>query len=552
MTLPPAQPAPVPLDGDARTARRLGWLFLLLAPLAHGALTLAFGMDANWDLRNYHWYNGYALLNGRIDLDLLPAQMPTFYNPLLDVAFYGLASALPARVAGFVWGTVQGINLSLLFLLAQACLRVNVPMLRTVAAMLLALMGGLGGGTLGLLGTTFHDNLVSLGVIAALVVVARGLPLLKTGRLVMAFGRVAFAGLFAGAAMGLKNPTVIYAVGLCLAFLALPAHPVRRLFLAFFFGLGVLAGLAGTGGFWMIHLWHDYGNPVFPHMNHVFQSPFAAISDYVNASFFPASRLERLLFPFTFTFAPLTVGEVPWFDLRALALFVLVPLAALSALALRRIRPAGFGLADAAATRFLLVALTVTYALWVMMFCIYRYLVPLEMLAPLALVMAVGLLPLSRRWAVRVSIALLLVIQATVQPADWGRVPWPSPDGPGRWVTAEVPPIEDPHATMVLMGGYWAISHVIPSFPPGVRFVRIQSNFLQPDSVGNGYLAILKDKVSSHRGPYLMLSTIPDTAGAAKAALRLGLRLDPERCRPIPNNLGETLNLCAVARVAVE
>lgn len=552
MTLPPVQTDPVPLDGDARTARRLGWLFLLLAPLAHGALTLAFGMDANWDLRNYHWYNGYALLNGRIDTDLLPAQMPTFYNPLLDVVFYGLASALPARVAGFVWGTVQGINLSLLFLLAQACLRVNVPMLRTVAAMLLALMGGLGGGTLGLLGTTFHDNLVSLGVIAALVIVARGLPLLKTGRLVMAFGRVVVAGLFAGAAMGLKNPTVIYAVGLCLAFLALPAHPVRRLFLSFFFGLGVLAGLGATGGFWMIHLWHDYGNPVFPHMNHVFQSPFAAISDYVNVSFFPPSLVERLFFPFTFTLAPLTVGEVPWFDLRALALFVLVPLGALSALALRPIRPVAFGLTDGAATRFLLVALSVTYALWVVMFCIYRYLVPLEMLAPLALVMAVGLLPLSRRWAVRVSIALLLVIQATVQPADWGRVPWPSPDGPGRWVTAEVPPIEDPHATMVLMGGYWAISHVIPSFPPGPSFVRIQSNFLQPDSVGNGYLAILKDKVASHRGPYLMLSTIPDTAGAAKAAVRLGLRLDPERCRPITNNLGETLNLCDVARVAVE
>jgi hypothetical protein len=545
------QPLIPPAD-DVRRARRMGRLFLLLAPLAYGALTLAFGMDANWDLRNYHWYNGYALLTGRIDGDLLPAQMPTFYNPALDALFFTLANGLPARVAGFVWGAIQGVNLSLLFLLSLACLRGKSPLRRVVAAILLATMGGLGGGTLGLIGTTFHDNLVSLGVLAALVIVARGLPVLLTGRLGPSFGRVALAGLFAGAAMGLKNPTVIYAVGLCLAFLALPAHPARRLFLAFFFGLGVVVGLGVCGGFWMAHLWHDYGNPVFPHMNHLFQSPFAALSDYVNVSFFPSSRWDRLFFPFTFTFAPLTVGEVPWFDLRVLALFVLIPLGTVAALATRRIRPASAWLTQAPATHFLLTALAVTYALWAAMFCIYRYLVPMEMLAPLALVMAVGLLPLSRRWAVRLSILLLLVVQATAQPADWGRVAWPDPDGPGRWVTAEVPPIEDPDSTMVLMAGYWAISHVIPSFPARLSFVRIQSNFLQPDSVGNGYLAILKDKIASHRGAFLMLSTIPDTPGAAKAALRLGLRLDPQSCRPVPNNLGETLNLCAVARVAVE
>ncbi len=176
----------IPPDDDARRARLIGRLFLLLAPLAYGGLTLAFGMDANWDLRNYHWYNGYALLTGRIDGDLLPAQMPTFYNPALDALFFTLANGLPARVAGFVWGAIQGVNLSLLFLLSLVCLRGELPLRRAVAAMLLAVMGGLGGGTLGLIGTTFHDNLVSLGVLAALVIVARGLPGLLTGRFAQA------------------------------------------------------------------------------------------------------------------------------------------------------------------------------------------------------------------------------------------------------------------------------------------------------------------------------------------------------------------------------
>ena len=60
-----------------------------------GALVL--GQDANWDLRNYHWYNAYALLNGRYGIDLLPAQTPTFYNPALDVPFYLLATHVPAQ-----------------------------------------------------------------------------------------------------------------------------------------------------------------------------------------------------------------------------------------------------------------------------------------------------------------------------------------------------------------------------------------------------------------------------------------------------------------------
>ncbi|HYH38402.1 MAG TPA: hypothetical protein VD860_09300 [Azospirillum sp.] len=527
------------LPTSDRRARLIALAFLVLAPLAYGALGVSLDMDANWDLRNYHWYNAYAVLTGRIGFDLLPAQMPSFYNPVLDLPFYWLATAFPAPVAGFVWSAVQGLNLSLLFGLAMASLRVGAEMRRTLLAVVLAVMGGLGGGTLGLLGTTFQDNVVSLGVLGAALVVVSGLPRLLDGPAGPAFARVAAGGVLAGAAMGAKNPTVIYAVGLCLAFLVLPARPWRRLWLAFFFGIGVLAGLAATGGFWMVHLWQSYGNPIFPHMNHVFKSPLAAISDYRNYSFLPADPVERVFFPFYFLRDPIKVGEVAWFDLRVPLLFVLVPLAGLAAL----VRRPAQAFAVPGAARYLLTALAVTYALWVYMFCVYRYLVPMEMLAPLAVVLAVGALPLTLRARMGAAAALLVLAQATMQPADWGRVPWSR-----QWVQAEVPPIEDPDRTMLLMGGYWAISHVLPLFPPQMPAVRIQSNFLQPDSVGNGMRAVLERRVAEHRGPFLMLSTIPDTPGAAKAAALMGLTLDAQGCRPVPNNLGETLNLCPVRR----
>ncbi|PWC37064.1 hypothetical protein [Azospirillum sp. TSO22-1] len=527
------------LPTSDRRARLIAAAFLVLAPLAYGALGVSLDMDANWDLRNYHWYNAYAFLTGRIGIDLLPAQMPSFYNPILDLPFYWLATAFPAPVAGFVWSAVQGLNLPLLFGLAMASLSVGTEMRRTLLAAALAAMGGLGGGTLGLLGTTFQDNVVSLGVLGAALVVVSGLPRLLDGPAGWAFARVAAGGVLAGAAMGAKNPTVIFAVGLCLAFLVLPARPWRRLWLAFFFGIGVLAGLAATGGFWMVHLWQSYGNPIFPHMNHVFKSPLAAISDYRNYSFLPADPVERVFFPFYFLRDPIKVGEVAWFDLRVPLLFALVPLAGLAAL----VRRPAQAVAVPGAARYLLTALAVTYALWVYMFCVYRYLVPVEMLAPLAVVLAAGRLPMPVKVRMGAATALLVLVQATMQPADWGRVNWSR-----QWVQADVPSIEDPDHTMLLMGGYWAISHVVPLFPPQMPVVRIQSNFLQPDSVGNGMRAVLERRVAEHKGAFLMLSTIPDTPGAAKAAALMGLTLDPQGCRPVPNNLGETLNLCPVRR----
>lgn len=50
-------------------------LLVCLAPLALGLLSVLLGQDTNWDLRNQHRYNPWALLNGRWTQDLAPAGM---------------------------------------------------------------------------------------------------------------------------------------------------------------------------------------------------------------------------------------------------------------------------------------------------------------------------------------------------------------------------------------------------------------------------------------------------------------------------------------------
>jgi hypothetical protein len=60
----------------------------VLIPIAFGLWSILLGIDSNWDLRNYHLYNAFALLNGKLATDLAPGGFQTYFNPLLDVPYY--------------------------------------------------------------------------------------------------------------------------------------------------------------------------------------------------------------------------------------------------------------------------------------------------------------------------------------------------------------------------------------------------------------------------------------------------------------------------------
>src|SRR4051812_3060581 len=130
-----------------RMSERAAFLFCLVVPLGFGVLALALGQDANWDLRNYHWYNAYAFLTGRLHTDF-GASTP--YNPALDIPLYLAASALPAKVFSFLLGTIHGLNYIALYFLGRAVLAPLPEPRRTWAAAAIALTGVIGGGHVGL------------------------------------------------------------------------------------------------------------------------------------------------------------------------------------------------------------------------------------------------------------------------------------------------------------------------------------------------------------------------------------------------------------------
>jgi len=529
-------------------ARRLALALLSAAPLVFGALALFLGQDANWDLRNYHWYNAYAFVTGRYTFDLLPSQTPFFYNPTLDVPFYLLASHVSARTAAFVLGTVQGLNFILLFMLGHASLVIPNPRQKVLACAAIAAIGMLGGGGIAQIGTTFYDNVTSLGLFLSALIIIRHFEIIIHGAPRRAAALALLAGFFAGLMMGLKLPAAIFCVGLCFSLLLMPGPWRRRLMVAFVFGIGVLAGVALSLGHWMWFLQTHFGSPLFPYFNDFFQSPLAPPTSARDTQFIPHTWSERLLFPFIFAENPLRVGEIHWRDWRIPILYAILPLAVVLRLVFGRNAAAQDHAALPHAARYLLWAGVITYAVWVPLFAIYRYIVPLEMLAPLLIVLAVGLIPLNLHTRGLLAVMVLVAVAASVLPGDWSRrKPWLE-----RVVEVERPEIPDPQNLMILMAGFEPYSHVISEFPPAVPFVRIQSNFSSPGE-NKGINALLRKKIESHSGGFMLLIPKWQHQLAGEALAHFGLKLLPQSCQKVIDRLArDELDLCIVERKTSE
>lgn len=515
--------------------------FCLGVPLLFALAAAILPQDNNWDLRNYHWYNAYALLKGRMGFDLAPAQTPTYYNPLLDVPFYLAAQVLPARVLSFLLGLVQGCNFIPLFFLARRALKLPDGLSGVCAAAFIAFVGLVGAGHIGMIGATFYDNVLSLFVLGAMLMMVGAPDLLTAGPMKKALTHVFIAGALVGLAVGLKLPSQVFAVGVCFGLLFIPGPFMRRFWLSFVSGLGIIAGFAVTGGWWIARMWSMFANPLFPYMNDVFRSPWALELNYRDIRFLPKTLGEALTFPFRFAADSKIASEISFTDWRiAVAVGVLLITGVLVLIG-RRAREPG---ADIFAVRYLTAAAALAYGVWLAIFAIYRYITPLEMLAPLLIVAGVALWPLSPRTRAVVAGAMLLLVTLTVRlDEDWTRKPW-APGLGGPFVDVAPPVLDDPN-TLVLMTGLAPTAYVIPAFPPEVAFLRPVSYLAGPDH-DTLFIQTVKQRLAAHKGTVLILQPSWDHETAEKFLPMLGLAPDHANCRKLPNALDDTLELCPV------
>jgi hypothetical protein len=534
-----------------RVLDRLVGLSLVLVPACFGAMALAYGQDANWDLRNYHWYNPYAFLTDRLGRDLGAAHIATFYNPLLDLPLYAVGQVLPAKVVGVLLGVLQGLNYVTLVALADILFADLLPAVeagqRRAAAAAAALVGVLGGGHLSMVGATFNDNLISLFVLGAAIVVARRAAAIWPPNGPAWLGAavalpVAAAGLLMGIAVGLKLPTAPFAVGFCLAFLCVAGGLGRRIALAFLFGLGVLVGFAAAGGPWMAMLWRDYANPLFPYFNGFFKSPLGVAESYRDTRFVPGDWRTMLAFPFVFSRDPKAVGEIDFRDLRIACAYGALLITGVIAL-VRGFRREG-AMRLSMAVRFVAAAAVLSFLPWMLIFGIYRYIIPLEMLAPLVMTALIAAWPAPARVRLALVAALFALVTATIRRGEWIHAPWQ--DGPFVHVIA--PSVAEPDRTLAVITGTDPVAWVIPSFPPQIPFIRIYGYLNAPGQAKNGLNDRARGLIDGHDGAFYLLFPVKERANAVESLAAYGLAADFGDCRPVLSNLGDYVRWCRVYR----
>ncbi len=534
---------PDPLPGGRLTARE--YAFLALSLLFWAGFVLLLGKDTSWDFRNYHWYAPYALFHHRMGVDVAVAHQASYYNPYLDVPFYWLATHTRAWIALALLGAAQGANIIPLYLIGRSALRFNMTASDTkFMAGALALLGLVGALTLTEFGTTYYDNVMSVLVLSGLALLVLKRDVLRDGPLGKSAAIAAGAGLVTGAAMGLKLPEMPFCVGFAAALLTLGGswkHQVARL---------IAGGIAGVAGFaifslpWMLYIYHLTGNPLFPYWNDYWKSPLALPATYRDLRFVPAFRpwWQQLFFPVLFSIDWHVADDLGFQDIRICLTYLLTIAAGILCLARRQSRDP---LLDGRVTALLLVFFAAAYLAWMRMFAIYRYIILFEMLAPLMIIGAVGLLPLTRRTRYLTLAALCAACLLTARSDFLERAPVEDP-----YVEAALPPIPHPDKTMVLMTGDAPMGFIATTLPPQIPVLRIDGWMVQPRD-GTLLTRQMKSRVAAHLnhgGELYLIADAGDMTRAhdALADYRLAIRW-PE-CQQFDTNLIGTYQWCPLAK----
>lgn len=565
----PEMPAcpPVPAArprSDADTGRLLA-AARIVVPLLFGLYSLWLGADANWDLYNYHLYNPFAWLHGKTDTDIAPAGLNSYFNPLLDLPLYWMNTHLPPRLVGFLMGWLHGLCFVLVLGIARRALPALPDEDRLRLPLLVALAGCLTANFLSGVGNSMGDDSTALFSLAALLVLLSNWEELPRWRL-RSLLILAGSGVVAGLGVGLKPTNVSFAIALCLALSSYPERLLVRLRLSLAFGTGVLLGLGTAGGYWMYHLWATFGNPLYPQFGALFPNPLTQALNVADTRWLPHGALEAAFWPFVFSANSYRIGEVAIRQIIWLLVYLLswawIARLALARSMQRLISPL------AAPTRFLMLYVVLAYLVWMQMFGYGRYLVPVEVLTPLAMfVLLERLLPYrSARVAAAGLIALAAAVVISGGDRSWGHQAWSEP-----LYHAEVPAIAQPERTTAIIASrHSAWAWLATLFPESVAFTRIESTFPGTElfrehirervkTRGGPAFAIIDGSGDAHaRGEGGATAARDVAAGnrafAADAASmfeRNGFTLDTASCVPYRAGIGQGVSVYQWCRVSL-
>jgi hypothetical protein len=184
------------------------------------------------------------------------------------------------------------------------------------------------------------------------------------------------------------------------------------------------------------------------------------------------------------------------------------------------------------------------YLMWLKIFAIYRYILVLEMLSPLLIVSAIGLMPLTRRTQLVLTGVLFFAVLLTARSDFNEREPLGDP-----YVQVALPPIDRPDKTVILETGDGPLGFISPSVPQQIPILRIDGWMVQPKD-GTKLTQAMRARVADARKKgwdlYLIAEAF-DMTRAHDALADYGLAIRWTECRLFDTNLAGAYQFCPLA-----
>lgn len=528
------------------------WLVLSLFLLGGGLLSMVLRYEMSWDFANYHYFGPWAFLNDRVGYDVAAAGFNAFYNPFMDMPLYFLIKYFndyPLFIH-FMQGLWSGAMLYLIFKISLLCFDTNTwrGKISVVLAMLVALTGN---AFFMQIGTSSNDIQTTV-----LVMISFYMLLKEINRDNMRAWVFLAAGYIMGASMGLKLTTVTYCVSSGLALILFYKHLSKPLLFISLFAVGGLCGFLTFEGYWMFILWEKFGNPFFPFANAIFKSPWAEADDNSYMFFRPRTFTQFLIHPFVMSLSFNRFEGMAWsVDFRMAIIYSVAIIYAIR-LFVRRVRKQPIEIDKQ--QKFLMLFLLLSYLIWVNLFSLMRFYVPIEMLSAIYIVKALmSIKPKSliseSLYYTFMSILLFIMVSTPYFTDYWGKKIYDE-----KWMKyVQFDDVKIPDDTLLLSYNL-PMAMALPYFTDvkgvkNLRMVSVLQEVYLLASIKKGksfdyfnmnphWIELKKEVMDNHKGPIFAL--INETKDPKFQATKDSPLIRGLKCRLLYNNIVPVWMLC--------
>lgn len=347
------------------------FILIIYFILISGILSISKGMDRSFDVRNYHIYNPYAFLNNRINIDIMPADIQTYFNPLMDIPYYLMVKHL--NNFPYIVTFIQGLSYALLlFLIYKIADYIFKSYHKTLITILSVLVGGTAALTLYNIGTLTHDIFVGDVILISIYLIIKSFDKYSNKNIVI-------SGILLGGICGLKLTASIFAVAMILGIIVFCKKLKPKA--VFWIISSCTLGFLITNGFWMYKLFTEFGNPLFPYFNNIFHSDYVNCGNILKEDFinlYPQNIFEYIFFPFYFyQHLPVKAFEINYQDFRFAAIYIVLILNIITSFWYKKLDiQEKYGI-NYDIINFLLTFCVFSYIIWINTFATVRYLTPI-------------------------------------------------------------------------------------------------------------------------------------------------------------------------------